>query len=105
MFRGQDGRRAEQCERCERPPRPLADVAAVDVTGDPGILDSLPAPSRAALLQAIDQVNRELGTTTALITHNRSIEGMADRVLRFADGRIAEVAENASRCPPERLAW
>jgi hypothetical protein len=48
-------------------------------------------------------VNRELGTTTALITHNRSIEGMADRVLRFADGRIAEVVHNAERCAPETL--
>ncbi|MEQ8483227.1 MAG: ABC transporter ATP-binding protein [Pseudomonadales bacterium] len=67
-----------------------------------GALDS---ETGVMVLRAIDQVNRELGTTTALITHNRSIEGMADRVLRFADGRIAEVAENASRCPPERLAW
>ncbi len=67
-----------------------------------GALDST---TGVMVLRAIDQVNRELGTTTALITHNRSIEGMADRVLRFADGRIVEVVENAERCSPEELSW
>jgi putative ABC transport system ATP-binding protein len=67
-----------------------------------GALDSA---TGVMVLKAIDQVNRELGTTTALITHNRSIEGMADRVLRFADGRIAEVVHNAERCAPETLTW
>ena len=57
------------------------------------------------VLEAIDSVNRELGTTTALITHNASISAMADRVLRCADGRIAEVTTNTDRRPPEELAW
>jgi len=67
-----------------------------------GALDSA---TGVVVLEAIDQVNRELGTTTALITHNRSIEGMADRVIRFADGRIASTSENAQRCSPSSLEW
>jgi len=67
-----------------------------------GALDSA---TGVMVLEAIDQVNRQLGTTTALITHNRTIEGMADRVLRFADGRIDAVVENAERCAPGSLAW
>jgi putative ABC transport system ATP-binding protein len=67
-----------------------------------GALDSA---TGVMVLKAIDQVNRELGTTTVLITHNRSIEGMADRVLRFADGRIAETLENPRRCAPDDLQW
>jgi putative ABC transport system ATP-binding protein len=67
-----------------------------------GALDSA---TGVMVLRAIDQVNRELGTTTVLITHNRSIEGMADRVLRFADGRIAEEVKNARRQTPESLTW
>ena len=33
------------------------------------------------VLEAIERVNRELGTTTAVITHNADIAGMADRVI------------------------
>jgi putative ABC transport system ATP-binding protein len=67
-----------------------------------GALDSA---TGVRVLKAIEQVNRELGTTTVLITHNSSIEGMADRVLRFADGRIAATEINRKRVPPERLEW
>ncbi len=67
-----------------------------------GALDST---TGVVVLEAIDQVNRELGTTTVLITHNRSIEGMADRVIRFADGQIASLTENAERCEPGALEW
>ena len=57
------------------------------------------------VLAALAQVNRELGTTTAVITHTAVIAGMADRVLRFADGRIASVERNASRVDPKELSW
>jgi putative ABC transport system ATP-binding protein len=67
-----------------------------------GALDSA---TGVRVLKAVEQVNRELGTTTALITHNRSIEGMADRVIRFADGRIESVAVNPERIAPEQLQW
>ena len=41
------------------------------------------------VLEAIERVNRELGTSTAVITHNSIVSGMADRVIQIADGRIA----------------
>jgi putative ABC transport system ATP-binding protein len=57
------------------------------------------------VLDAIDRVTRELGTTTALITHNASIGGMADRVVMLADGRIARTCSNAVRVSPHSLTW
>ena len=57
------------------------------------------------VLQAIERVNRELGTTTALITHNAVIAGIADRVLLFGDGRIVDEKRNESRLAPGELSW
>jgi len=57
------------------------------------------------VLRAIDRVNRELGTTVALITHNAIISGMADRVISLSDGRIAGVRCNESRTGPNALKW
>jgi len=57
------------------------------------------------VLEAIERVNRELGTSTALITHNTVIASMADRVIHIADGKIASVEINAHRRPVEELAW
>jgi putative ABC transport system ATP-binding protein len=57
------------------------------------------------VLGAIADVNRELGTTTAVITHNAAIAAMSDRVLRLADGRIVEDHRNAARSKPAELFW
>jgi putative ABC transport system ATP-binding protein len=57
------------------------------------------------VLEVIEQVNRELGTTTAVITHNAAIAGMADRVIRMRSGRIAETTRNATRAHPRDLQW
>ena len=57
------------------------------------------------VLEAIERVNRELGTTTAVITHNAAIASMADRVVRLADGRIASVEANTSKLGPRELHW
>ena len=67
-----------------------------------GALDS---ETGILVLSAIDQVNRELGTTTAVITHNTVIGSMADRVLHIADGTIARIEQNAERCSPRDLSW
>jgi putative ABC transport system ATP-binding protein len=67
-----------------------------------GALDS---KTGILVLEALMQTNQELGTTTAIITHNAPIQALADRVLRFADGRIAEVAENQRRLSPRDIAW
>ncbi|MDX1382543.1 MAG: ABC transporter ATP-binding protein [Thermoanaerobaculia bacterium] len=57
------------------------------------------------VLEAIATVNRELGTTVAVITHNVAIGAMADRVLHLADGRIVREERNAVRAPARDLAW
>ena len=57
------------------------------------------------VLEALAQVNRELGTLTALITHNAAIAGLGDRVVRMSSGRIVEESRNARRLAPAELAW
>jgi putative ABC transport system ATP-binding protein len=57
------------------------------------------------VLDVIDRINRELGTTTVVITHNAAIAGMADRVVHLGDGRIQRVEVNARRLSPSELTW
>ncbi len=57
------------------------------------------------VLEVIAEVNRQLGTTVVVITHNAAIAGMADRVMRLANGAIAAIEVNARRCTPSELQW
>jgi putative ABC transport system ATP-binding protein len=57
------------------------------------------------VLEALDRVNRELGTITAVITHNASIAAMGHRVIRMSSGRIVDVQANAERLPAAGLQW
>ncbi len=57
------------------------------------------------VLEAIDNVNRTLGTTTAIITHNAVIADMAHRVVTLADGRILHTIENEHRVSASGLNW
>lgn len=57
------------------------------------------------VLRAIERINRELGTTTAVITHNAAIASMADRVIRMTSGRLTEDYRNDRRASPEELSW
>ena len=58
------------------------------------------------VLEAIERVNRELGTTTAVITHNAVIAAMADRVITLSDGRVHHVYRNAAKQSGQRqLEW
>ena len=66
---------------------------------------ALDAPTGRRVLTVIDRINRELGTTAALITHNEAIAGMADRVIRLSSGRIVEERRNAVRALPEEMVW
>ena len=57
------------------------------------------------VLEVLERVNRELGTTTAVITHNASIAAMADRVIRIGSGQILEVSCNETKARPADLSW
>jgi len=67
-----------------------------------GALDSA---TGVTVLEALHEVNRSLGTVTALITHNAAIRQMADRVIRMADGRITAIEENPAPLPPTGIVW
>jgi putative ABC transport system ATP-binding protein len=67
-----------------------------------GALDSA---TGVRVLEAIQGVGERLGTATVVITHNAPIAAMADRVVRFADGRVVAVERNAARRPAGEIAW
>lgn len=57
------------------------------------------------VLGVIERVNRELGTATALITHNAPIAAMADRVVRLHDGAVVEMTRNEHRMSSNQIEW
>jgi putative ABC transport system ATP-binding protein len=83
--------------------RAIAKRPVVMLCDEPtGALDSA---TGVRVLEALEQVNREMGTTTVVITHNVDIARMAHRVLYMADGRIAREQLNAERLPARELHW
>ncbi len=83
--------------------RAIAKQPAVLLCDEPtGALDS---KSGVQVLEAIARINRELGTTTVVITHNAVIGEMADRVIRISDGRVSEIRANPARKRPDELSW
>jgi putative ABC transport system ATP-binding protein len=66
---------------------------------------ALDAETGRLVLETLIGVNRELGTTTLLITHNAAIAAVADRVIHVRDGRIARSELNAHRVSPSEVAW
>jgi putative ABC transport system ATP-binding protein len=66
---------------------------------------ALDAHTGKVVLQVLEQINQELGTTTAIITHNAPIASMAHRVIALADGRIKTVTVNARRARARELTW
>ncbi len=67
-----------------------------------GALDS---KTGIVVLEALERINRELGTATAIITHNADIAGMADRVIHLSSGRIASIETNPVKKSPGELRW
>jgi putative ABC transport system ATP-binding protein len=67
-----------------------------------GALDSA---TGTRVLAAVDTINRELGTTVFIITHNAVIADMADEVVLFGNGRIVGTRSNERRKPPSELSW
>lgn len=58
-----------------------------------------------SVLEVIEQVNRELGTLTVVITHNASMASMADRVIHISGGKITHEERNATRAAASSLQW
>lgn len=83
--------------------RAIAKQPAVLLCDEPtGALDS---ETGVVVLEAIERVNRELGTTTMVITHNVAQAEMADRVIRLRDGRVSDIDVNATKTPASDLTW
>ncbi len=83
--------------------RAIAKRPVVMLCDEPtGALDSA---TGVRVLEALEQVNADMGTTTVVITHNADIARMAHRVLTMADGRIVGEQVNAQRLPARELRW
>jgi len=57
------------------------------------------------VMEAIENINRQLGTSTAVITHNTVVGGMADRIINISDGSISNIVTNDQRQPACELVW
>jgi len=83
--------------------RAIAKRPAVLLCDEPtGALDS---KTGVVVLEALDRVNRELGTTTAIITHNVGQAEMAKRVIYLSDGEVTRIDVNDSPRSPKELSW
>ncbi len=83
--------------------RAIAKNPAVLLCDEPtGALDS---ETGCVVLEALERANREIGTTTVIITHNSEISQMADRVLHMHDGRISAEERNAAKKPAREIRW
>ena len=83
--------------------RAIAKRPVVMLCDEPtGALDS---STGVRVLEALERVNTELGTTTVILTHNADIARMAQRVLRMQDGRIVCEQRHAERLPARELRW
>lgn len=66
---------------------------------------SLDSESGVQVLEAIVDVTRDVGATTMIVSHNTGIAAMADRVIRFRDGRIQAVEGNGRKLSPREMSW
>ena len=83
--------------------RAIAKRPAVLLCDEPtGALD---ISTGIVVLEALATINRELGTTTIVITHNAAIAAMADRVIRLADGRIAAIEDRTHKVSARDVSW
>jgi len=83
--------------------RAISKNPAVLLCDEPtGALDS---KTGVLVLEALERINRELGTATAIITHNADIAQMADRVIHLSDGKISDVTVNRMKKSASELAW
>ena len=83
--------------------RAIAKQPAVLLCDEPtGALDS---ETGIVVLEALERVNKELGTTTLIITHNVVQGGMAERIVELRDGQITNIQRNEHKKAPAELKW
>ena len=83
--------------------RAIAKNPSVLLCDEPtGALDS---ETGSVVLEALERANREIGTTTVIITHNSDIAQMADRVLHMRDGRISHEERNPVKKAAKEIRW
>jgi putative ABC transport system ATP-binding protein len=66
---------------------------------------ALDYPTGKRVLEVIEAINRDTGTTAIVITHNAAIAGMADRVIHLGDGRIQRIEKPLRKLAPAELSW
>ena len=66
---------------------------------------ALDAATGKRVLRVLDEVNRETGTTVAIITHNAAIGGMGDTVVQMSSGEIVDHRRNAERVDIDAIQW
>lgn len=64
---------------------------------------ALDTRSSKKVLQFVEKMNRQYGTTVVIITHNEAIAKMADQIIRIRDGRVEESVFNEKKIPAEAL--
>ncbi len=83
--------------------RAIAKQPGVLLCDEPtGALDS---KTGVIVLEALERVNRELKTTTVIITHNAVQAEMADRIIYLSDGQVSDVRGNDHKKAARELAW
>ncbi len=83
--------------------RAIAKQPAVLLCDEPtGALDS---KTGVVVLEALERVNRALGTTTAIITHNAAQAQMASRIIHLSDGQVTQIEQNPNPMPASEITW
>jgi putative ABC transport system ATP-binding protein len=83
--------------------RAIAKQPSVLLCDEPtGALDS---KTGIIVLEALERVNRELGTTTVIITHNAVQAMIAERIISLSDGQVTEIRQNYEKTSPRKLNW
>lgn len=57
------------------------------------------------ILRLIEEVNEKYGNTILMVTHNDALKEMADRVIKFRDGKVRKDYRNERRVPVDELDW
>lgn len=66
---------------------------------------ALDAATGVAIIALLRKMNRELGKTVLIITHNAEIALAADHVIRMHSGEISEDYYHAEPLEPEQISW